>query len=219
MTDSTRERAAQWLRKHGIWISERSDILDDLAALLQSVESSTAQACYEKAAQECESIAAANYTGGIDTADDYARRCLEAAAKSILALAGSPAPAITVSTGASPNASPPSWSQREYEKGYLKGRHEAGESREVPVFPQEVLDGIAQGRKDVAEGRTVPIEDVRERISQESDCEHTWIEEYYGYRCSKCDCFVAYGCEPWAYFDEYENDSDYPTYNDLRYEI
>jgi hypothetical protein len=52
-----------------------------------------------------------------------------------------------------------------------------------------------------------------------SDCAHEWKEEYYGYHCSKCDLFYPFGLAPWEYFDEPENDSDVPTYNDLRYEI
>ena len=27
--------------------------------------------------------------------------------------------------------------------------------------------------------------------------DHDLKEEYYGYRCSKCDLFVPYGSEPW----------------------
>jgi hypothetical protein len=40
----------------------------------------------EEAAKECEAISKANYTGAVDTHDDYARRCLEVAAKTIRAL-------------------------------------------------------------------------------------------------------------------------------------
>ena len=27
--------------------------------------------------------------------------------------------------------------------------------------------------------------------------DHDLKEEYYGYRCSKCDLFIPYGSEPW----------------------
>lgn len=27
---------------------------------------------------------------------------------------------------------------------------------------------------------------------------HEWREVYYGYECTKCGQFVAFGCEPWA---------------------
>ena len=39
-----------------------------------------------KAADECDAISRVNYTGGVDTHDDYARRCLGAASKSIRSL-------------------------------------------------------------------------------------------------------------------------------------
>jgi hypothetical protein len=35
-----------------------------------------------------------------------------------------------------------------------------------------------------------------------SDCEHDWKEEYYGTRCTKCQTFYAFGCEPWAADDD-----------------
>ena len=54
-------------------------------------------------------------------------------------------------------------------------------------------------------------------VQMTRDCVHDWQKEYYGWRCSKCEVFVAFGCEPWAFFDEYDDDSDEPTYNDLRY--
>jgi len=31
----------------------------------------------------------------------------------------------------------------------------------------------------------------------QTDNEHNWTEEYYGYRCSRCNLFYAYGCAPW----------------------
>ena len=27
--------------------------------------------------------------------------------------------------------------------------------------------------------------------------DHDWEETYYGYKCKKCDLFIAFGCEPW----------------------
>ncbi len=30
------------------------------------------------------------------------------------------------------------------------------------------------------------------------DCEHNWVEEYYGYRCHLCGAFIPYGSEPWV---------------------
>ena len=53
------------------------------AALLESFRAET----LEQAARECEAISRVNYTGGVDTHDDYGRRCLEVAAKTIRALA------------------------------------------------------------------------------------------------------------------------------------
>jgi hypothetical protein len=38
------------------------------------------------------------------------------------------------------------------------------------------------------------------------ECQHDWKEEYYGFRCTKCDQFHPYGLEPWAYFDESEEE-------------
>jgi hypothetical protein len=34
------------------------------------------------------------------------------------------------------------------------------------------------------------------------DCEHVWIEEYYGHCCCKCKQFIPYGGEPWMPDDE-----------------
>ena len=31
---------------------------------------------------------------------------------------------------------------------------------------------------------------------------HSWKEEYYGYKCIHCGMFVPFGCEPWRP-DEY----------------
>lgn len=40
---------------------------------------------------------------------------------------------------------------------------------------------------------------------------HDWVEDYYGYRCSQCNMFIPYGCEPWIDFDdEGDADDDYP---------
>ncbi len=34
--------------------------------------------------------------------------------------------------------------------------------------------------------------------------EHQYIEEYYGYRCTICGDLVPYGCEPWVYLTDEE---------------
>jgi hypothetical protein len=31
-------------------------------------------------------------------------------------------------------------------------------------------------------------------------------EEYYGWRCTVCDAFYPFGCEPWAPLDEEDED-------------
>lgn len=37
-----------------------------------------------------------------------------------------------------------------------------------------------------------------------------WVEEYYGWRCSKCGCFYAFGQAPWEDFgEEYGEDDEY----------
>lgn len=34
------------------------------------------------------------------------------------------------------------------------------------------------------------------------DHEHEWIEEYYGWQCTKCKLFYPYGCAPWEDFGD-----------------
>jgi hypothetical protein len=49
-------------------------------------------------------------------------------------------------------------------------------------------------------------------------CNHDFQEEYYGYRCVKCQQFIPYGCEPWAADEDEEMDESNPTnifYEDL----
>jgi len=41
------------------------------------------------------------------------------------------------------------------------------------------------------------------------NCQHRWIETYYGTECKKCDTFYAFDCAPWEDYDSddyYEND-------------
>jgi hypothetical protein len=37
-------------------------------------------------------------------------------------------------------------------------------------------------------------------------CNHRFIEEYYGHRCDKCGVFYAFGCAPWDDEDWFEQD-------------
>ena len=37
------------------------------------------------------------------------------------------------------------------------------------------------------------------------ECKHKWVEEYYGYVCTECGLFYAYGQEPW---EDYEWEDD-----------
>lgn len=32
--------------------------------------------------------------------------------------------------------------------------------------------------------------------------QHDWKEEYYGYKCERCQMFIPYGSEPWLPVDE-----------------
>ena len=32
--------------------------------------------------------------------------------------------------------------------------------------------------------------------------QHSWKEEYYGYKCEACQMFIPYGSEPWLPVDE-----------------
>lgn len=32
--------------------------------------------------------------------------------------------------------------------------------------------------------------------------QHVWKEEYYGYKCERCQTFIPYGSEPWVITDD-----------------
>lgn len=38
---------------------------------------------------------------------------------------------------------------------------------------------------------------------------HEWKEEYYGYRCVRCDMFYAFGQAPWEESDDDDYDDDF----------
>ena len=44
-----------------------------------------------------------------------------------------------------------------------------------------------------------------------SSCQHDWVEEYYGDRCSKCDLFYAHGTAPWCQSadDDFDDDDEH----------
>jgi len=42
---------------------------------------------------------------------------------------------------------------------------------------------------------------VVEMPSREN-CEHEFKEEYYGWLCTKCKLFFAFGCAPWDYVED-----------------
>jgi hypothetical protein len=54
---------------------------------------------------------------------------------------------------------------------------------------------------------TTPPTEVKDGLGYEAGsycdtfaCE--WVEEYYGWRCSKCGLFYAFGQSPWEDFDD-----------------
>ena len=60
---------------------------------------------------------------------------------------------------------------------------------------------LADLQDRVAEQRNEAVE-----AGQKSPCltptQHSWKEEYYGYKCERCEMFVPYGSEPWLPVDE-----------------
>ena len=94
------------------------------------------------------------------------------------------------------------------ERGIVKP--DPGERRLTPVsrkiaqsdglsFIREAPRGDQWGRGFLCSGSS--ITGMRE-VQMTRDCVHDWQKEYYGWRFSKCEVFVAFGCEPWAFFDE-----------------
>jgi hypothetical protein len=70
----------QWKQRCLVLMGDKDKLQAELAASQQRVRAAEA-AALEQAAQRVRATALQNYTGGTDTPDDYARRCLESAAE------------------------------------------------------------------------------------------------------------------------------------------
>jgi hypothetical protein len=54
-------------------------------------------------------------------------------------------------------------------------------------------------------------------VTLQNSCDafqHEWEEVYYGYKCRKCGTFVAFGCEPWMFGDEYDDITESDEYEE-----
>lgn len=78
------------------------------------------------------------------------------------------------------------------------------EYRPNPSFGWRRIDAITAKLKAlvrVVEQRDEAVDAGQKSLSC-SPTQHSWKEEYYGYKCQRCQMFIPYGSEPWMPLDE-----------------
>lgn len=52
------------------------------------------------------------------------------------------------------------------------------------------------------EKKIAEAENEQGEADEHCEGKHDWRDDYYGYQCSRCPMFHAYGCAPWEHFDD-----------------